>query len=270
MSGDKALDEQYIRARKVLLDALDALEDHLDAITLVGAQAIYLHTGEAQFAVAQLTTDADLALNPKILGSVPVLETALEHAGFERQQDPGMWLSKAMGARVDLLVPEALAGKGTRSADIPGHGKNVAHRAQGLEGTLVDRAKHHITAFEESDPRAFDMYVAGPAALLIAKLYKISERPVGSRRSRPKDSYDTYCLLQLELPVLRDGFARLRSDVSTREVAERGISLLAELFGSEAASGSQMAAEAIGPLGSHDEVVASCAALAQELLETLS
>ena len=37
----------YVRARRALLDAADALEAHLDAVVLVGAQAIYLHAGEA-------------------------------------------------------------------------------------------------------------------------------------------------------------------------------------------------------------------------------
>jgi hypothetical protein len=43
-----------------LLDALVALEPHIDALVLVGAQAIYLHTGDADLAVAEYTTDADL------------------------------------------------------------------------------------------------------------------------------------------------------------------------------------------------------------------
>lgn len=34
-----------VRARSVLLDALSALTDHLDAVTVIGAQAVYLHTG---------------------------------------------------------------------------------------------------------------------------------------------------------------------------------------------------------------------------------
>ena len=40
-------DPQYVRARCVLLDAADALAAHLDSVVLVGAQAVYLHTGEA-------------------------------------------------------------------------------------------------------------------------------------------------------------------------------------------------------------------------------
>jgi hypothetical protein len=36
--------DKLVAARCVLLDALQALQPHLDAVILVGAQAIYLHT----------------------------------------------------------------------------------------------------------------------------------------------------------------------------------------------------------------------------------
>lgn len=49
----------YAKAREVLLDALEALGPHRSSLVLVGAQAIYLHTGEADIAVAPFTTDAD-------------------------------------------------------------------------------------------------------------------------------------------------------------------------------------------------------------------
>jgi len=53
------VDELYILARRVLLDALEALGPHRDAVVLVGAQAIYLRVGEADLAVAPFTTDRD-------------------------------------------------------------------------------------------------------------------------------------------------------------------------------------------------------------------
>ena len=56
------MDELYIIARRVLLDALDALGAHRNAVVLVGAQAIYLRVGEADLAVAPYTTDGDLAM----------------------------------------------------------------------------------------------------------------------------------------------------------------------------------------------------------------
>lgn len=64
-------------ARRVLLDALEALRDQLDAVVLVGAQAIYIRTGVAEFAVAEYTTDADLALDPAELRDQPEIEQAM-------------------------------------------------------------------------------------------------------------------------------------------------------------------------------------------------
>lgn len=46
MSGEP--DPQYVAARAVLLDALEALGPQRDAVIVVGAQAIYLHTGVAR------------------------------------------------------------------------------------------------------------------------------------------------------------------------------------------------------------------------------
>jgi hypothetical protein len=40
-----------VAARRVLLDALEALEAHRDALVLVGAQAIYLYTGDTDVAI---------------------------------------------------------------------------------------------------------------------------------------------------------------------------------------------------------------------------
>jgi hypothetical protein len=46
------IDARYVAARRVLLDALTALAPHGDAVILAGAQAIYLHTGTAELAIA--------------------------------------------------------------------------------------------------------------------------------------------------------------------------------------------------------------------------
>lgn len=52
--------EEYVAARSALLDALTALQPHLDALVLVGAQAIYVRVGDADIAVPGSTTDGDL------------------------------------------------------------------------------------------------------------------------------------------------------------------------------------------------------------------
>ena len=76
------MDELFVLARRVLLDALDALGDHRDAAILVGAQAIYLRVGEGDLAVAPYTTDGDIAIDPAVLSKHPPLEWGLRAAGF--------------------------------------------------------------------------------------------------------------------------------------------------------------------------------------------
>jgi hypothetical protein len=61
------LDPHYVAARSVLLDALEALGEQRQAVILVGAQAIYLHTGAIELAVPELTIDADLTIDPALL-----------------------------------------------------------------------------------------------------------------------------------------------------------------------------------------------------------
>jgi len=51
-----------VEARRVLMEALDALADHRGSLVLVGAQAVYLRTDEIALSFsASYTTDADLA-----------------------------------------------------------------------------------------------------------------------------------------------------------------------------------------------------------------
>ncbi|MQA98600.1 MAG: hypothetical protein GEV11_29940 [Streptosporangiales bacterium] len=91
---------------------LDALGPHLDAVILIGAQAIYLHTGDAPVALAEATKDSDLALDTRSLGDDPLIEDAMRAAGFrlnDHVRRPGVWVN-AYGIPVDLMVPETLAG----------------------------------------------------------------------------------------------------------------------------------------------------------------
>ena len=49
---------EYVEARRVLLDALIALEPHIEAVILIGAQAVYLRTVDRLPALPAYTTDA--------------------------------------------------------------------------------------------------------------------------------------------------------------------------------------------------------------------
>ncbi len=195
--GIDPIDPQYIQARRVLLDALKALEAQRNAIILVGAQAIYLHVGDADLAVAPFTTDADLALDPMGLKPDPKLAEAMRGAGFVASPQIGTWTSTRAGnVNVDLLVPKAVGGPGRRAARLGEHGNRVARMAYGLEGALVDKSRMTIPALEASDGRTFEVAVAGRAALLVAKLHKLNERQGTQGRLNDKDALDIYRLLQ--------------------------------------------------------------------------
>src|ERR1700733_2300728 len=94
--GENELDypAEYVAARAVLLDALEALKDHLSAIILVGAQAVYLHAGSGDFVEPPMTTDADLALDGTRLGTEPEITAALTKAKFKLGRNPGRWCGK--------------------------------------------------------------------------------------------------------------------------------------------------------------------------------
>lgn len=123
-------------ARTGLLDALEALESHLDALVIVGAQAIYLHTGTTEIALAEFTTDGDVAIDPDLLSSDPLVEDAMRAAGFTpdpRESVIGSWISPR-GVPVDLMVPAAVAGAGRRGVRVPPHDPKSMRRARGIEG----------------------------------------------------------------------------------------------------------------------------------------
>lgn len=146
---------------------------------MVGAQAIYLHSGHAHVAIAEATKDGDLALDPRKLPKEPLLEDAMKRARFlpNVNGQPGAWVNSA-GVPVDLLVPAALSegGRSHRGARIPPHSKHATRRTVGLEACVVDNAVLPISALDPADVRTFNARVAGPAALLIAKVHKIHER----------------------------------------------------------------------------------------------
>lgn len=273
-------DELYVVAREVLLDALDALGEHRSSIVLVGAQAIYLRTGEADLAVAPYTTDGDLVIDPAALAAIPPLERALGEAGFvpESTSSVGIWrTSRATSAgdvvpvEVDLLVPRSVSpGKGRRDAALEGHAPRTARIVNGLEGTLVDHDEMEIAALRASDDRRVPIRVAGPAGLLVAKTFKINERKTDTDRLRDKDALDVLRLLRgTSLDDLVERFRRLLAVDMSRPVTAQGIGYMGELFRQSTSLGSQMAARSVGALDDPEEIAASCAALTDELLDAI-
>ncbi len=262
-------DPLYVRARAALLDAVEALDPHLDAIVLVGAQAIYLHTGDADLAVAEYTTDADFTVSPDGLADAPLLGDLLGAAGFTPREHPGGWLSRD-GIYIDIMVPEALAGPGTRGARLGPHGKRAARRAKGLEGALVDRERRTITALDASDGRQVSMWVAGPSALLIAKIHKIAERVDHSDRVRDKDALDVLRLLRATgTEHLGGRLTALQTDDLAASVTTEALDVLPRLFGTEQSDGVLMAVRAAGTAEDPATIVGSLTALVADLRASL-
>ncbi len=272
-----APDPLYVAARRTLLDALEAIRDHIEAVVLVGAQAVYVHTGEGELALAPYTTDADLMLDPAILGPTPLVENALEGAGFvQLPTEVGAWgkdlVVDEMPRRivVDLLVPEAVGGPGRRAARIPPHSVRAARKVSGLEGALVDRDHHRVGSLDIDDTRVFELTVAGPGALLVAKTIKVNERIAHTGRRDDKDALDVLRLLQA-IPTIEfiERLTRLRNDPVSRDVTTAALTQFARLFATARGEGSAMAARAAAPLDDEDTTARSAAALATDLLDAL-
>ena len=263
------LDKQYIRARAALLDAAEALAPHLESIILVGAQAIYLHTGAADLVIAEFTTDADFSVEPALLSDEPLLAELLEASGFTPREHPGGWRTPA-GVYVDIMVPEALAGRGTRGADLGAHGRRVARRAVGLEGARFDCELLNIGSLDATDDRSVTMNVAGPGALIVAKAHKIWERTTHDDRVRDKDALDVYRLLQA-IPTndLAERLARLRDSQVAGEVTAAAIEQLRILFGTRSGAGIQLAVRATRAIIDPDELTLTLITLTDDLMSAL-
>jgi len=269
--------ELYVSARRVLLDGLEALRPHLAAVTLVGAQAIYLRVGEAEIAVAPSTTDGDLALDPGALRQTPPLQDLMRAAGFERKPGVGgkplvgLWARAGTGqadadVSVDLLMPQHVAPPaGRRAARLAGHEKGAVLKVPGLEACLVDADVMRLEALEPGDARAFNLRVAGPAALLVAKMHKIADRTQQRDRTRDKDALDIFRLLRGTSSAEFDRrLAVLLRDARSAPPTRHALGLFRSLFGSADGAGVAMAVRATENLMPAVEVIASLTAIAGE------
>lgn len=266
-------DNLLVQVRSALLDALDALGAHADSVVIIGAQAIYLHTGEISVAVAEATKDSDIAIDVRILGEDPLIEEAMTNAGFHKDNQPGSWLTPG-GIPVDLMVPESLAGAGRRGVDAPPHDRHALRRAVGLEAAMVDNAVLTIRSLDDDDDdrREVQVRVAGPAALLVAKLHKLGERNDKSpARLNDKDAYDVYRLLvAVKSDALAETISGLLQDDFAREATEAALNYLKSLFKAPESVGSAMAGRAEQGVGNPAFVSQTCSVLTGDLLKLVT
>jgi len=266
-----SVDAAYVTARKALLDVLDVLGPHIKSVILVGAQAIYVHTGDAEFAVSPFTYDADLAINPGELADAPRLIELMRKAEFSLTGQPGLYKRTVDGAQVDLLVPAALGGSGRRGARLGLQGNKAAMKVRGLEGALVDHSPARIQSLDENDHRVHMIAVAGPAALLVSKVLKVAERSeAAQRRQDDKDAFDIFRLLRaVQTSALAAGLNRLLGDELSSAVTAEAVEAFKILFGGPTGIGVQMVVSHIRGIEPEDTISASCVALSQDLIRSL-
>ena len=134
----------------------------------------------------------------------------------------------------------------------------------------IDLAEHDIASLEPAvDPRVIRAKVAGPGALLVAKMFKIHERR-GSARANDKDALDVLRILQgTPTEDLARRLTSILGDSRSATTGVRALELFAEFFGNRGGEGSVMAARAAQPVIDADQVRLTCEMLAGDLLEAL-
>lgn len=271
---------EYVEARRVLLDALVALQPHIGAIVLVGAQAVYLRTAGRLPTYQPFTTDSDLVVDPSRLAGIPTLGDAMIQAGFEYTGRPGIWARHLrrpgfdgdIAVPVDLIVPRSIAAEaGRRGARLPGgHGSSAAQKTTGVEGALVDFDPIEITALDPDDVRRVAVNVAGPAALTIAKAHKLAERLDQPPRLLPKDAGDVYRLFEAtSVDEMARLFARTLADERSAETAQQAITYLRQLFATPRSPGVSLAAHALAGAIDERTTVATITGYTGDLLREL-
>jgi hypothetical protein len=252
------LDARYVAARRVLLDALTVLAPHGDAVILAGAQAIYLHTGAADLAIAPYTTDGDLVLNPLLLGDAPELEAGMSAAGFHLQQSPVAMSSQASGWLVPPLperfrsISSSPRAQRRASADVL---PDLAPTALALHGGLSDsRQRWSTTArwpLQRSSPATSAHCRRGwqdPAALFVAKAHKLHDRVASGRAARldDKDASDVVRLMQSTRPdEVSATLSALAQDALVGPSTTEALNYIEELFGRRGRPGIEMASRAL-------------------------
>lgn len=145
-------------------------------------------------------------------------------------------------------------------------------RVRGIEGALIDHAPMRITSLDADDPREHRLNVAGPMALIVAKLHKVSDRATEGARQRPRDAHDIYRLLrEIDPDVFVAGYARLAAADVSRPVTDEAVAALARLFSTPQSPGAAQVAEAVeGLVEEPRDLAVRSAILAGQLLRAIA
>jgi hypothetical protein len=254
------LHPSLVSSRATLCRVLDALSDHGEAVTIIGAHAVHERT-KGLAVQSSSTKDGDVAITPRLVAREPNLEFVMRRAGFRplmevaaelhgdhrgrRWSDrPGLWGTGITDQgdpvdEVDLMVPERLAGEGRRSVGcLRQHGKITTGRVAGIELAILERDLLPVEDFASASSR--HAFVAKASGLICAKAYKITDRlsaPATRSAARlavlPKDSTDMWRCMSVSNPdELLGDFSRHSSDQESGPAIREGLSRFRQLVAS--------------------------------------
>lgn len=128
-----------------------------------------------------------------------------------------------------------------------------------------------VSSLDATDVRSAEIEVAGPAALLVAKLHKLGERQNTPHRLLDKDAHDIYRLLvATKTAALVTTVNELQGNDLAGNVTNQAMTYLARFFATgPEAPGATMAGRAEELVASPATVSAAVAALAADLLAAL-
>ncbi|MHB1846837.1 MAG: hypothetical protein ACYCWW_18605 [Deltaproteobacteria bacterium] len=270
--GAYSYDVAMAEARDLLLDALAALEPHREALIVVGAQAVYEHTRLVEGLEQPSTSDSDLAVDPSLVTPSTSIYQALLDAGlFPARPDrsgiysrtPTLPGGKPHLPTLDLIAPESVAGssRSHRGARIAGQDRRAVSKADGLEMALLDFEWRRIGPIAGGSGREeVEVKVAGAAALLCAKAWKLYERVRDAEAGKPwrlreKDAGDIWHLMYVSDPdEVRETFERCSQHQTMGQAVRTGQEYLAGLFGA-GGRGRLLAARNLADTRTETEVV---------------
>lgn len=148
----------------------------------------------------------------------------------------------------------------------------ATRRAVGLEPSLIDNDLLTIQALDSADTRSVTTRVAGPTALVVAKLHKLHDRIVAGDENRiaDKDAADVFRLMQTtDVSAFVAMNKILMANDVTRNVTDEAMTFMTELFGARALSGVRMAVSALTPAVPEERVVGVTAAFVSQTLAEL-
>jgi hypothetical protein len=210
---EPARDPEVISSRRALIDVIVGLAAHSDALTVLGGHAVIEVTQDIpNLPPDDTTSDGDLGVTPELLGDDPKIGERMAELGYEaaRPERPGIWSPISQRDRdihqrdsVDLIAPLEVAyppgtRRPTRGARVGAHGAHAVSATRGTELSVIDRRRMMLRSFD--DGPGVEVNVAGPAALLCAKAYKLHDRMDlrelrrNGERLRSKDFADLYRL----------------------------------------------------------------------------